>query len=280
MRSSVTDRSSFFLFGGIERGSTPGGEYVLRAGERIRATQSKLANSFDWSFFLRRTLDSRLAAALSRPITAEESQFFADLEGLAALVVCALPAILSNPCQTPPLRIWSAGCGTGQGTYSLAITLAELCSGLPGRNLQLVATDEDAAVLRRAQRGIYTPSEVQRGMPIEWLIRHFEPTRSGGGWRFKSPLAERITWLQVGLSQSCAPVGVADIVMCHQDLGGDVETRRKQFGRLTGQLVAGGFLILPHPEPILEHDPELDRLSAGAAGVYRRLPRHASRLIA
>jgi chemotaxis protein methyltransferase CheR len=273
MRSSIQDRSSLFLLCGSQSTTESIGDYILQA------TQAKPNREFPG----RGTLESgvphlppsrRFAAAVGGAITADESTFFGDLTGLASLVSYAVPALMSNRCYAQTIRIWAAGCGTGQEAYSLAIALAELCPGLANWNLEIVASEADAAALTRAKAGIYTRSEVQRGLPTEWLVRHFEQLPDGRGWRFNLSFARRVTWLRLDLRQSCASVGMADIIVCHQKLGGDEldgSKRRELLVRITDQLAPDGVLILRSPESALEDDGAFERVCAGDAVVYRRV---------
>jgi len=153
------------------------------------------------------------------------------------------------------------------------MTLAELCPRMGQWNIEIVASDADATSLWRARRGIYTPSEVQRGLPTEWLVRHFEQLPVGGCWRVGSHLAGQMTWLQLDISQSCAAVGTTDIILCHQNLGCaefDSRRRREVLERMTAQLAPDGFLILQSADAALERDPRFGRVGGGDAAVYRR----------
>jgi chemotaxis protein methyltransferase CheR len=199
------------------------------------------------------------------------------------MVCYALPALISSRQNSQKLRIWFAGCATGQGAYSLAMTLAELCPGLGHWNIEIVASDADADSLARARRGIYTPREVQRGLPTEWLVRHFEQLPGGGCWRFRSPLAQYMTWLHLNPSQSCAAVGTTDIIFCHQKQGSnefDSRMRRKLLRRMTNQLAPDGFLVLQSAEAALERDPRFERLYSGDSTVYGSVSSEAALLSA
>jgi chemotaxis protein methyltransferase CheR len=224
-----------------------------------------------------------LAAAVSRATSARETTFFVDVPSLTSLICFALPALLSSRRYSPKLRIWSVGCATGQGTYSLAMTLAELCPGMGQWNIEIVASDADATSLWRARRGIYAPREVQRGLPTEWLVRHFEQLPVGGCWRVSPRLARQMTWLQLDISHSCAAVGTTDIIFCHQEQGSsefDSKRRREVLQRMTDQLAPDGFLILQSADAGLERDPRFERVGDGDSAVYRRVSSQTSLLSA
>jgi chemotaxis methyl-accepting protein methylase len=114
-------------------------------------------------------------------------------------------------------------------------------------------------------------------------VRHFEPLPAGRGWRFNSRLCDRMRWLQLDLSQSCAPVGVADLVVCHQKLGAgelDRGSGRPLLARLSDQLASDGFLVLRSPESTLECGAGFERVCAAGPAVYRRVAREPSLLSA
>jgi chemotaxis protein methyltransferase CheR len=282
MHSSIQDGSSLFLLCGPRSNSEPTGKYVLQANESNRETAHFL-RSRSVAGLPHLPASPRLAAAVSRATSASETAFFADLPSLTSLICFALPALLSSRQSSPKLRIWSAGCTTGQGTYSLAITLAELCPGLGQWNIEIVASDADAISLGRARRGIYTPREVQRGLPTEWLVRHFEQLPVGGCWRVSPRFARQMTWVQLDISHSCAAVGTTDIIFCHQEPGSnefDSNRRREALERMTDQLAPDGFLILQAVDATLERDSRFERVGNGDSAVYRRLSSEASLLSA
>jgi chemotaxis protein methyltransferase CheR len=280
MRSSVQDQSSLFLLQSPQSTAQPVPDYVLQATGRRRGVRATSADLFDL-VALRGASRQGLASAVDLAMTIEEPAFFADTQALEALVSYVLPRLLPSRRFSQTLRLWSPGCGTGQGTYSLAITLAESCASLRNWDIQILASDSDAAALARAKRGIYSSYEVQRGLPIELLVRHFEQLPAGGGWRFQSRECARLNWLQLDLMASCASVGVADIIFCPQRLGElDQVTRGAVLGRLVEQVASDGFLILAMPEAVLERKAALECVRGGAPSVYRRIPREASLLSA
>jgi chemotaxis protein methyltransferase CheR len=281
MRSSIPDGSSLFVLREPQPTAAPAGDYILQATGASSRFAEPSRNFLEFGVVPHRRSGHPLAIAVERALASEQSTFFEEVDGLASLISHVLPVLLPTRRYAQTLRLWSAGCGTGQQTYSLAIALAELCPGLATWNFDIVGSDADAWSVARARQGIYTPSEVQRGLPTEWLVRHFEQLPAGGGWRFTSRLRERMSWLRLDPSRSCAAVGEADIVVCHQKLGqSECETRPVLLARLTDQLASDGFLILPSPEATLERGAGFERLHAGGPAVYRRVKHEISLLSA
>jgi chemotaxis protein methyltransferase CheR len=281
MRSSLPDGSSLFVLREPQPTAVPAGNYILQATGANSRFAEPLLNFLKFGVAPHRDSGHSLAVAVDRALTPEQSTFFEEVDSLASLITHVLPALLPNRRYAQTLRLWSVGCATGQQTYSLAIALAELCPALATWNFDIVGSDADAWSVARARRGIYTPSEVQHGLPTECLVRHFDQLPAGGGWRFTSRMAERMSWLQLDPSECCVAVGVADIIVCHQKLGqSERETRHVLLARLTDQLASDGFLILPSPEATLERGAGFERLHAGGPAVYRRIKREISLLSA
>jgi chemotaxis protein methyltransferase CheR len=280
MSSPLENRSSLFLL--------PAPSVAQRAADYL--LQAAGAPEFAWEQALRRSNAGAiwrrdpghsLAAAVNRTLAAGEARFFAERQALEALSLRVLPALMVRRRGCQRLKLWSAGCGTGQATYSLALALSELCPALWGWNLEIVATDADAAALTRASAGVYSSYEAQRGLPLDWLVRHFEQLPHGGGWRVNSGLALRITWLAPDRSGQVALSGPADVIFCHRPFRAeDVPTRRRELQWLTAHLASDGFLFLRSPDPALEREPGFERVAAGGPAIYRRVEREMSRLSA
>jgi chemotaxis protein methyltransferase CheR len=284
MRSLMSDRPSLFV---LREPHATGQE--LKAHYFLQATGARpgLSNSsqdlFQFGVAPRLGSDHPLASAVNQALAPEKSTFFEEVDNLAALITHVLPALIASRRYAQTLTFWSVNCATGQQTYSLAIALAELCPQLANWNVEIVASDGDARVLERARLGIYASSEVQCGLRTEWLLRHFEHVQTDRGWLFSSRLRERIRWLQLDLSQSCSPVGVSDIVICHRqpdERECDQRLGRVLLGRLTDQLASDGFLLLPAPDSTFDHWPGWERVHAAVPNAYRRVKLEPSLLSA
>jgi chemotaxis protein methyltransferase CheR len=283
MHSSISDRSSLFLLRGAQPAADAAGDYILEATRATSGAPELSSSLFELGVVPRRGAQHPLAAAVNQALAPQESRFFGEVGCLASIITHVLPTLLPRRRYAQNLRLWSAGCATGQQTYSLAVALAELCPGLANWNLEIVASDADAWTLARARQGIYTSSEVQRGLPTEWLVRHFEQLPGGRAWRISPRLAVRMRWLQLDLSQSCSSVSVADIVVCHRKLGEreiGLPARRQLLARLTDQLASDGFLVLQSPDATLERGFGLELVYEGGPAVYRRIERDVSLLSA
>src|ERR1700684_3120058 len=98
-----------------------------------------------------------------------------------------------------PLRIWCAASSTGQEPYSIAMCLKEISSALAGWRIEILATDLSQGVLEKAKAGIFSQFEVQRGLPIQLLVKHF--TQVGDMWQLNADIRSMVQDRQLNLLQ-------------------------------------------------------------------------------
>lgn len=196
---------------------------------------------------LRRTPDPRVMDAALDAMTTNETFFFRDQTPFDQL-----RQILANPSlgKDRPIRIWSAAASTGQEAYSIAMLWSEMAHLLPGKRVEIVGTDISVQCLTKAQSGIYSTFEVQRGLPIQKLMQHF--TQAGESWQAKPELRNMVSWRRHNLMDSAWSLGKFDIVFCRNVLiYFDVPTRRKILDHIAAQLQLEGSLILGASETTL-----------------------------
>src|ERR1700722_15039511 len=127
-----------------------------------------------------------IAQAVTEAMTTNETSFFRDREPFNHFRDVVLPALTNARSSTRRLRIWCAAVPTGQEAYSLAMILDEAnLAGLDWR-IDLIATGLSPGAIARAKDGVYSQFEVQRGLPIHALLKHF--TQEGSQWRVSDRL--------------------------------------------------------------------------------------------
>ena len=130
-------------------------------------------------------LDELVAKAMSAPteallvditeaMTTNESIFFRDQKPFDLFENHVLPHLLEHRAFTKAFRIWSAAASSGQESYSLAMILKEQAAKIPGWRTEIFGTDLSSEIIRKAENGLYTQFEVQRGMPITLLVKYFD----------------------------------------------------------------------------------------------------------
>lgn len=193
---------------------------------------------------LRAEADERLIWAAVEAMALPETEFFRDRAVFRHLVDQVLPALVED--RDGPVRIWSAACGTGQEVYSLAMLLVD-APGLAGR-VELYASDLSERCLEKAQSGIYSQFEVQRGLPARLLVRHFE--KRGEAFQLSPRIRQLVRWRRVNLMDDLAVGGQFELVLCRNllsQLAPDAVGRVQ--GQLTRVLAPGGRLVLGLKDP-------------------------------
>ena len=197
-----------------------------------------------------------------------ETYFFRDRAPFDLLARHALPKLAARRDPGRRIRIWSAGCSTGQEVYSIAMLFAENPDKWRGWTIDVLGSDVSAGVVDRARSGTYTQFEVQRGLGINQMIRWFE--ECDDGWRAVEPLRKVVRFQVHNLMEAPPHPGDFDIVLCRNVLLYlTPEKRRIAFDRLASALAPDGWLMLGAGETVIG---QTERFGADveARGLYRR----------
>ncbi len=186
---------------------------------------------------------SDLARTVTETVTINETSFFRDRALFSALSERLLPRLLEERSGTRRLRIWCAGCSTGQEPYSVAMIVDEVMRQRTGWRVEILATDLSRAVVEQARRGTYSQFEVQRGLPVALLLRHF--SRVGDVWQISDYLRAKVSFRTQNLMSIPLDSGPFDIIFCRNVLFYfDATTKRRVLAQLSGLLAADGLLLL------------------------------------
>ncbi|MDH7799556.1 MULTISPECIES: protein-glutamate O-methyltransferase CheR [unclassified Beijerinckia] len=186
--------------------------------------------------------DPQLSAAVVDAMMTNETFFFRDRKPFELFQQVILPRLLERK-QERRLRIWSAACATGQEPYSLAMMVEEAAHSLTGWSVEIVASDISASALEIARDGLYNQFEMQRGLPIASLLRHFQPDRDK--WRIAEHLRARVQFQQINLINDFTRLGTFDVIFCRNVLMYfDQATRKAVLARLARSLEPDGILML------------------------------------
>ena len=196
-----------------------------------------------------------------------ETYFFRDRSPFDLLARQALPALAQRKANKT-IRIWSAGCSTGQEAYSLAMLFAENEAQWRGWTIDVLATDVSSTVIDRARSGTYTQFEVQRGLAIGQTVRWFE--ESDGGWRIAEPLRKIVRFQVHNVLEAPPHPGEFDIILCRNVLLYlNAQKRGQAFDRLSSALSPDGWLMLGAGETVIGQTRKL-AADPQARGLYRR----------
>jgi chemotaxis protein methyltransferase CheR len=191
-----------------------------------------------------------LTTEVVEAMTTNETFFFRDKVPFDHLRDTILPALLQSRASRKSLRIWSAACSTGQEPYSIAMCLKEKAAQLAGWRIEIVGTDLSQEVLDKSRAGIYSQFEVQRGLPIQLLVKYF--AQIGELWQLNSELRGMVQYRQLNLLQDFSSLGKFDVVFCRNVLiYFDQQTKTQIFERIARVTEPDGMLMLGAAESVV-----------------------------
>ncbi len=194
--------------------------------------------------------DESLLTAVVEAMATNESFFFRDKIPFEHFRTIVMPALLAARRHRRALRIWCAAASNGQEPYSLAMSLKEMSREVAGWRIELLATDLSGEVLERAQQGIYSQFEVQRGLPIQLLIKYF--IQKGEAWQVSADLRAMVEYRKFNLLSDYAPLGTFDLIFCRNVLiYFDQPTKIDVLDRLARVTAGDGYLVLGAAESVI-----------------------------
>jgi len=193
---------------------------------------------------------SSIVAQVVEAMTTNETFFFRDKVPFDHFRDSIVPELLKARAARKTIRIWCAAGSTGQEPYSLAMCLKEMSAQLAGWRVDIVATDLSREVLEKSKSGIYSQFEVQRGLPIQLLVKYFK--QNGELWQISPDIRAMIQHRQLNLLHDFSQLGVFDIIYCRNVLiYFDQDTKINIFGRLAKTMEPDGFLVLGAAETVV-----------------------------
>ncbi|MGJ4901828.1 CheR family methyltransferase [Bradyrhizobium sp. HKCCYLS2058] len=193
---------------------------------------------------------SALISQVVEAMTTNETFFFRDKVPFDHFRDVIMPELLKARANRKSIRIWCAACSTGQEPYSLAMSLKEMGSALSGWRIEIIATDLSQEVLEKSKAGLYSQFEVQRGLPIQLLVKYFK--QAGELWQINSDVRGMVQHRQLNLLHDFSQLGTFDVVFCRNVLiYFDQDTKINIFGRLAKLMEPDGFLVLGAAETVV-----------------------------
>jgi len=210
--------------------------------------------------------------ALLDEVTIPETHFFRNPPQVRALRRYVVPELLRQAAETRRLRIWSAGCSTGEEPYTIAMLIRELLPSTAGWDVEILATDVSNRALSAARSGRYSDRAFVMTDPVD-LARWFVLDTSAGGYALRDEVRSLVTVRHHNLVTDPVPFGPGecDLVLCRNvTIYFDRDTTRGLMQRLHDSLRPGGYLFLGHAETLWQITDSFDLTSLGDAFVYRR----------
>jgi chemotaxis protein methyltransferase CheR len=207
--------------------------------------------------------------SLLEPLLTQETTFFRYPAVFEAFEKRVLPELHVKKFWKNPrtLRVWSAGCSTGEEPYSVAITILDSLSFADAWQVEILATDIGRQALKHAERGIYTGRSIA-SVNEKQLAAHFSATDSG--YQVKNKIRKLISFTQMNLA-SPVYVGRMDLIFCMNVLIYFSEERRRSLvQRFYDALEPGGYLFLGHSESISKMPVKFQAIVLGDCILYRK----------
>lgn len=231
--------------------------------------------------FISRVIDQTLSGkefdVLAEQLTIGETYFFRDRKILDAFREMIIPAIVKERENTTrTIRIWSAGCCSGEEPYTLAIILTEIIPDITSWNILILATDINRRFLQKARNGIYTPWSF-RETPVE--IQHKYFTHSGKQFEISPRIRNMVKFMPLNLVSDPFPTESTDtrsmdVIFCRNVLMYfSSETARKVGAKFYHSLADNGWYITSQVELSDELIPTLAKISYQNSFLYHKVPR-------
>jgi len=236
-----------------------------RLGRRLRALG--LADFGQYCRLLETDRGDQERANLINAVTTNHTSFFREKHHFDYLTKVVLPKLVESNAAARRIRIWSAGCSSGEEPYTIAMTLRGHHPPLTGWNVKILATDLDTNVVSHAATGVYAEDRIE-GIPDTYRKRYVTRHRDGHAM-MKDELRELITFAHLNLLGEWPMSGPFDLIFCRNVvIYFDKPTQRRLFDRYAEMLRPDGWLFIGHSESLLN---VTDRFEPVGRTIYRRI---------
>ena len=260
IRTLVQDQSAIVL--------RPEKEYLVKSRLEPLAKSEGYLNLEEMVATLRKNNAAALRMKVVEAMTTNETYFFRDVAPFEHLRKTILPELILKRKESRRLDIWCVACSTGQEPYSIAMLIRENFPQLATWDIRFLATDLSQEVLEKARTGSYSQLEVNRGLPVAYLMKYFE--RRGVQWRLKESIWKMVKFQEMNLIRPWPNLQRMDIMMVRNVMIYFDRTTKQQILRKTGDLLArDGYLFLGGAETTIHIDNRFERMPLECGGVYR-----------
>lgn len=270
----VLDPSSFTFLSQFVREKSaivlePSKTYLLESRLMPVARQHGLESLPELVAQLKSPGNRALAQQVIDAMTTNETSFYRDIHPFDALKNQILPSLLPKREKERTLNIWSNACSSGQEVYSIAMLLREHFPQLAGWKVRLIASDLSTSILKKAQMGIFNQTEINRGLPMQPLLKYF--TKQGLNWQIKEEIRGGIEFQEVNLIERWPPtLPTMDIVFLRNVLiYFDPATKTSVLKRAKQLMRPDGYLFLGGAETTMNLEVPFNRETVGKATCYR-----------
>jgi chemotaxis protein methyltransferase CheR len=211
---------------------------------------------------LRGLPDPKLIKDIVEAMTTNETSFYRDTRPFEIFKNVVMPYMLKSRASSKRLKIWCAAASSGQEPYSIAMMLKDMAHQMPKWKIEIYATDIDDKILDQASAAKYSQFEVQRGLPVQTLIKYFD--EDGDKWALKDEIRNMVKFANFNLLNSMAGMDTFDVVFCRNVLiYFDAPDKTDILQRISQKVTGDGFLFLGGAETVF-----------GLTDTFKPLPNH------
>jgi len=218
---------------------------------------------------LRKPTAHSLVQKVVEAMTTNETSFFRDLHPFQVLKTTILPDLIEKRSRQRTLNIWSNACSSGQEPYTLAMSVKEYFPELASWRLRLIGSDLSGKILARAMEGVFTQTEVSRGLPMQLLLKYF--AKDGIQWRIADELRKMIEFKPLNLIEPFpSSLPKMDVVFLRNVLiYFSPETKTEILNKVHATLAPDGYLFLGGAETTMNLNVRFEKQLIGSAVCYR-----------
>jgi chemotaxis protein methyltransferase CheR len=264
LRKLLKERSGLVLSGDKE--------YLVESRLLPIARKMGLASLNELVGKIRAAGSERLVVEVVEAMTTNESFFYRDKIPFDHFRDGIMPSLIKARASQRRIRIWCAAASTGQEPYSLAMIIKDMAAQLAGWRVEILGTDLSIEVLEKAKAGVYSQFEVQRGLPIQMLVKYF--VQNGETWQIAPEIRAMVQYKPLNLLADFSHLGTFDVIFCRNVLiYFDQPTKIGVLERCARMLEPDGFLVLGAAETVVGLT-EAFKPSSERRGLY--MPNHAA----
>lgn len=213
--------------------------------------------------------NAKLLPDIIDAMTTNETSFFRDGKPFELLFKNVLPKMVERRTTQRKIRIWNAACSSGQEPYSIVMGIREQVPSLASWTIEIVATDVNQQILDQAKSGLYNHFEVQRGLPVTYLVKYFE--QKDNVFALKPEIRNCVQFRSLNLLDPFSAMGTFDVIFCRNVLiYFDPKVKKEILERMAKCLAPDGYLFLGGTETILGITEELQRVRGKEGTAYCR----------
>jgi chemotaxis protein methyltransferase CheR len=224
---------------------------IARLSRRLRALELKNFTEY-YQYLCNSTHAQKELINLINRITTNKTDFFREMHHFAFLTETALPEIIKKgeTSGNRQLRVWSAGCSSGEEPYSIAMTIADAFSGHRGWDIKILATDLDTQILGKATNASYNTQTIAP-VPDKYLTKYF--TRKNNTYTIIPQIQSMVSFRRLNLMDETFPMKKPfDIVFCRNVIiYFDQETKDRLMKKIHGHLKKDGYMFIGHSESLM-----------------------------